>query len=82
MAYKKKVVYDYITDNIYLAEVDETGKSNTKPKENITDWVIRLVASKMKNECIGYKVNFDDGDYKLELTKIEDKGVNKNELAL
>lgn len=72
MAYKKKVVYSEITDNIYLAEVDDTGKSNSKPKEDVTNWVIKLVATRMKNTGDKYKVNFDDGDYKLELTKIED----------
>jgi hypothetical protein len=49
MAYKKKLVYSDLTDSIFLANVNDKGISDGKEKEDVTEWAIRLVASRMKN---------------------------------
>ena len=70
MAYKKTLVYSELSNKIYLASVNEKGISDGKTKEDVTDWAIRLVSTVMKEDKVNYKVNFNDGDYKLTLTKI------------
>lgn len=71
MAYKKKVVYSDLTNNIYLAEVNEKGMASDKPKEDITGWCLNLVGTHLKDTKNNYKLSFDDGDYILKLVPLK-----------